>query len=208
MWHSRSYHQFFEGYSERKVVDPLTGKTKTERYYTGNYYEPCLTGKGKKLRRIEYGLLYLVSIVCFAVTGFLPADNNHRAPAIFMMLASLVVLVWMLLAMFSYLTAGERLTEGEYRDREHLKAQCMGLTVIFGVTAAVRVGCMVWYRQLASLPDWLTVAGSLLDGAILFWIRCREKNLSYTRTMSTVKAPSDSYDIIYHEHAPDDDEDE
>lgn len=208
MWHSKSYHQFFEGYSERSVVDPATGKAKTERYYTGNYYEPRLTARGKKLRRLEYGLLYLASFACFAVTGFLPADNNHRLPSIFLMLADLVGLVWMLLAMFTYLTAGEKLTEGEYRERENLKTQCMGLTVLFGVTAVARLGCMVWYRQLASLMDWLTVVGSVADGAILYWMRRREKNLSYTRTLSTVKAPPDSYDIIYHAESPDDEDDE
>lgn len=208
MWHSRSYHQFFEGYSERTVVDPLTGKKKTERYYTGNYYEPRLTAKGKKLRKLEYGLLYLASIVCFAVSGFLPADNNHRPPSVFVMLVTLVGLAWMFLTLFSYLTAGEKLLEGEYRERENLKAQCMGLTIAFGVSAVVRLGCMVWYGQLASLMDWLTVVGSVLDGAILYWIRYREKNLGYIRTMSTVKAPPDSYDIIYHAQSPDDEEDE
>ena len=49
-YHSRSYHRFFEGYTEKGIVNEK-GNYQIVRVYTGDYYEPVSYTHLRAIRR-------------------------------------------------------------------------------------------------------------------------------------------------------------
>lgn len=76
LWHSRSYHKYFEGYTEYYERDS-SGKDHLKRLYTGKYYMQCLSVPRRLLLRLLYTILFIISVVLFSYTAVENTDFNY-----------------------------------------------------------------------------------------------------------------------------------
>lgn len=104
-YRSRFYHSEYEGYAERQYVDKK-GKKQIERIYAGEYFDPELSVRAQKKRRIWYSILFVMSVLCFGTAGWQETAANLSLCVTVPVALSLVCLFLTLLGLVRYIPAG------------------------------------------------------------------------------------------------------
>lgn len=167
-YHSRGYHEFFEGYTEEEVIEK--GKRCVKRVYTGDWYEL------KNVTRTEMFLkimaLYLCGIVSYIIAGVQKiTSGTHVALDIFEALG-LLLFLWLLKYIISLMVSPMPYTIWGYRQlRENIsdftKYAAFFMAVIFGVNILYAVagyfsGKNVSFKGLGTSSISLVVTFCLL----------------------------------------------
>lgn len=193
MSYNRAYHNYFDGYVEKTILDPQTGRTHIQRIYAGVYYRHRLTDRQWKGLKICYCLLYLGCLVCLAVQGLVSPGGNVwyiAVPAVLSVLANL----WLGFFVGNYLFSTRELTVGQYKDLVNLKSSAGASVISFVLMAA---GQLVWL-----VLHWVSVfrcvcclAADAAAVAALLWILRTETDMVFDKRANMTQIPDDAIDI-------------
>lgn len=185
-YHSLSYHQHFEGYSERKVIDGR-GKSRIQRIYTGPYYlqeenETCRTRKKIVLLSAfagAAGLLFAAS--CTKTT------LNSTALGAFLQLLDILCLMRILYALILRLAAPAKMDVGTWRGASlplirwgRISFAVCAILSVFGLLYAVILQGGVQQPQL------LCSAGFILSGVCSWILSLTECRTQYKKVQNNV----------------------
>ena len=176
VWHSSSYHAYFEGYTEYQEKD-ARGKTHLRRVYTGTWYRQALSPKQSLLVRVAYVLLFLLQLGCLALAGIMQGN----AGTTFYIVLPEIVTVCLLsrlgyVLLVNYLFLPRKMTVHDYKaGHTALEQTSLWLVYAFCADLALTVIEFVLTYQDAlvhfrSLP--FTCAG-FLCGAVLAGLTSR-----------------------------------
>jgi hypothetical protein len=190
VWHSKTYHRFFKGYSEISVPRSNGKGYKIQRTYTGDYYRQDLT-KGKRiLLRGVYVALFLSIAFLFVSTAILPLASNSTWYVVLMQVVSIPFLFWILIAFFSYLPAGRDMTIHTYRSASPaLQKATLYSAISLGALAVATLVFMFLNPQAKSLAQLLSVGKYIAVGLIALAMNQIEKKVTYLIIPSQNKPP-------------------
>ena len=175
MWHSRSYHNHFMGYSEQYQIDEK-GKHKIVRTYTGNYYEANHTVRQKLLSRILYLLLFGVSISLFLFCTTRPTIENTLWYVTIFQFASVPLYGWLTMSLRSYLCHFSKFKEGEYRTGvKHLLKSSLYLSI-----ALFLAGTAMFIAALCAFSSAIYGLLVITAAIMVFAINRLEQTVEYT----------------------------
>lgn len=148
IWHSRAYHDYFEGYTER-VAKTKKGRTKIERRYTGNWYVQALEKREAILLRVVYVALFLLAVFCIVLAGIMQGSAGQAFYAVIPELVTLCLLARLFYVLFvNYLFAPHRMTVGEFRSSSPaLKRTALYSAAAFGADLLMAVVDYALHRR-------------------------------------------------------------
>jgi hypothetical protein len=195
-WHSKSYHRFFEGYSEVSIPRPNGKGTIIQRIYTGNYYRQNITDRQRILIRILFIILYGCITFLFISSAITPSLVNSTWYVVLPEAVCLVFLSWILITFYSYFQLTRDLTIEGYRSSSGalLKAS-LGASISLGLTAlATLVFIFVNLPNKPSLEIFI-VLKYLAGGLISFSINRIERKVHYVIIPSQNQVPDNVNEI-------------
>lgn len=141
--HSASYHNYFQGYSEKKIMRAGGKGYQIVREYTAHYLA-FTEDKGRWIRfKILYAALYLGSAALTLLSLFSGAGINDVDWAALFGVLQMVMLLFMLIPMGNYVTAPMYMRMGQYNISARRLGQFAIPTAAFA--AVYLVGGLVWY---------------------------------------------------------------
>lgn len=175
--------RWFDGYTQYETLES-NGKTVTHNVYTGYWYIQELDKRGRRLHRLAYAVLGLLSgaLLLFGSTRVIAA--NLHWPGGVPAFAGLGGLVWLLYGVVNDCIVPQKRTIGDYRAtslsviRGGLVAACA-----CGVLALVTLGFAVFGSPKPGLHV-LAAAAELVAGGLAFLARCIETKVKYTEKQS------------------------
>ena len=194
--HSRAYHRFFEGYSEITVPNPNGKRTRIQRIYTGDYYRQDLTKGQRILLRVLHVALFLSVAYLFVSSAVLPLASNSTWYVVLSEVLSLPFLFWVVIALFSYLSAGRDMTIHEYRSSSlALQKATLGAALSLGIAALATLAFML--LNLSDEPLVVLVCAVKYIAAALFALSMNrvEKKVNYLKIPSQNKPPANGNEI-------------
>lgn len=200
-YHSRSYHRFFEGYTEKGIVNEK-GNYQIVRVYTGDYYEPCYKNGEKKKYETIVTLCYCMAAALFFVSGVQRTAVNLLLPAALFQSIALWLLVLLARSVIYLWIEKPPYTVRKYRlVSEKMKSYSRVCAVFCWLTAAVMA--VAWICLTASghpaksLSSLLCIAGFLACGLLLYTIFAMENHVAYRRKKSSEVRPEKGVDIVF-----------
>ena len=112
-YNSRRYHSFFEGYTEKTVVE--NGKEKIVRVYTGDYYRPKLTSGQRLFRKVLNCALLALTMGLYVYCATQPLEINLSPLVGICQGFEGFLLLWLLVSVADYTAAKEQMTLRVYR---------------------------------------------------------------------------------------------
>lgn len=200
MIQGKSYHRYFEGFSERKVWDDKKKRYRMERYYSGDYYQAQIPDEERKRLKQEYLAGYICAIFLFLIAATRRVPSNASLITVIPTLIILLCLVWQIMPLISYLRAQKLLIARQYREKNNFLNMNMGLTCAFLASALTHLCCIISYGNYEDTTQWLVIGALILDAALFFRFYCREKQVVYIKVANDVKIPADCYDIACREY--------
>lgn len=196
MSYNRSYHRFFEGYVEKKVTDPATGKTRIERVYAGDYYRHRMDDRSLKRLKRTYILIYVWAFVCILLQG--TGKSATEWYTIVPILLGMIAMVWLGFYVCAYAASPRELTIRQYRDREMLKTTAMASALCAGLSVAAQAVWMIAGRRfyLRGLIGMLLEVTAAIG---LYYMFRTERDMDYVKRENKKPIDPDSYDIRYRE---------
>ena len=174
----KSLERYLEGWTVRETLTP-EGNIRRERIYIDDYYYTSETKKQRILRKVLYVLLFVVSVALFGISAVQPVRANYAGYVGLAQALALLSAIWVLCSLFTYVTAPQEMTVGDYKSGV-LALQSSGLitTIAFALPAAATLVHLIfepaqWGNEL------LCVLGYLASAALIMLIRLLEKKLTY-----------------------------
>lgn len=158
-YHSRSYHRFFEDYTEK--MEERNGSYRIVRVYSGDYYQEDCSRKAQYRRRLFTAVMYVLAAGCYVFGTTRRLEVNTVWYVAVCQGFTLIGMFWFLYPLFCYLTAKEKMTVREYRDASGiLKTVSLAASACFGVTAAAILTAIVTgfggaFRELTLMLPFL-----------------------------------------------------
>lgn len=193
-YNSRRYHSFFEGYTEKTVVED--GKQKIIRVYTGDYYRPALTCGQRKLRKFLNCALYALTACLYVYCATRQSNLNLSAVVAICQGFTILALLWLLVSVVDYATAKDKMTIRVYRAASgRLIALSLATAILFGLMS---LSYLILAFQLGSWSEFIKLFPfSTISGVSVFTIYYMEKNTDYDLILSTVAPIKDGNEIKY-----------
>ncbi len=201
MYHSRSYHRFFEGYTEKGIVD-ASGNYKIIRVYTGDYYEAQLSkGQQKKYKRSAC-LLYGAGVILYLAAGIQPSGINRLSPVAFLEGVLLILIFLLARSMFYLMTEKGPYTIRKYRIiSENTKKYAKGAALCSWIIAGMAVGGYIFWliggKAELDLSSLICIVGFAACGAVWYRIFSMEKRIVYEKRENHQVRPEKGVDILY-----------
>ncbi|MDE7286688.1 MAG: hypothetical protein K2N55_07595, partial [Lachnospiraceae bacterium] len=177
LYNSRRYHEFFEGYTERIVMEK--GRERIERIYTGDYYCPVISSGSRKLRKMLYCTFFLLAVMDYGYLATRPLEMNISKWSGICQGFLALALLWLLAAVFYYGTAKEKMTVRIYRSASvRLRQLSFAAAALFGLMSIIYfllaiVGGGSWQDFVKLFP--MSVSGC----ALLFAMYRLEEGTEY-----------------------------
>ena len=175
-WRGRSYHSFYEGYTEYwETTDK--GKRRRRLVYTAPYYRFCLTPQQRRGMQILYVLCTILSVLLFAAASLRYVPSNYgRIPALFGAL-SIAFTFFFCVYLIPLLTGGERMIARKWRSLGKMTFLAKGavLSDLLCAASALVYGFLYMSYLAAEL---LCVLMFLLAGALIAVIPLTQKRIS------------------------------
>jgi hypothetical protein len=140
LFHSRSYHSYFEGYQEYKEVNSR-GRTKIRRVYTGTWYSQDLDTARYILLRLLYVLLFFGIIGMLVLAAISQKESGNVLYVVIPEILTVGLLFRMLYILFvNYLFAPGQMTLNDYRTTAgSLKICSLALAISFGLDMSMSI---------------------------------------------------------------------
>lgn len=180
--HSLSYHRFFQGYSENKVLTDNAVGYKIQRVYTAHYL--AMTASKKKW--ITYKFLYAGLFLVFAAGNLLALFSKSQANAaswtsIFGVLQLLMALM-LLIPLGNYVAAPMFMKLGEYNiSGKRLKKFSFPTLVLAGLYLLLSV---IWYLVMQTVPngkDLLCLLYQVVSTGAILTLYLLESHMEYRK---------------------------
>ena len=180
--HSTSYHNYFQGYSERKVLGDRGVGYSIQREYTAHYLAFTLD-RGKWIRfKVLYAALYLASAALTLLALFSGARALRAGWVAVFGVLQLLALLLLLIPMGNYLAAPMKMRLGQY----NLSAKRIGQ---YSIPAAILAGLFlltaaVWYAVMTTAPegaDILALCFQAVSTAAIAALCITENRMKYRR---------------------------
>lgn len=193
-YNSRRYHSFFEGYTEKTVVE--NGKRKIVRVYTGDYYRPVLTSEQRTLRRILNCALYALTLGLYIYCATQPLEINLSPLVAICQGFEILSLLWLLVSIIDYAAAKDQMTVRVYRTASR-RLTCLSLAgaILFGLMSLLYLALTL---QLGNWSEFFRLFPfSLICGISMLAVYYMEKNTEYEQILSTEAPIKDGNEIKY-----------
>lgn len=181
-WHSRSYHKYFEGYSEHYQLDEK-GRRKICRVYTGPLYRPQLSQKRRRALLLIRFVLFAAGAALFLIGAFQPAVCNLTFYSAIFQALSVLPVFWSFLGIWAHLSAPGDLKIGEYKRSAVRLRKASAVSAAFllaGAAAAMLAGFLASSRFDAR--SGLCAALFFLSAAAFFALNRLEVSVKYDVT--------------------------
>lgn len=184
-YHGRSYHKFFEGYTEYPSYE-RRGKIRISRVYTAPYYKASLSAPRYIGIRFLYFCLTALSSFLYTAAMLMNIPSNYsRFVALFEAL-SIADLFFFCIYLISYIISRPMLTIRKYRTISTMQGLAKSTVLFQGIVA---VGAVVY--AFLNKESFLTEIGNacliLISGALLLSIHLIEKKITYEIIPNLVK---------------------
>ena len=179
--HSLSYHTYFQGYSEKKVVRPGGGYS-IVREYTADYL--AFTEKKQEwiLRKVLYAIFYFGSAALTLLALFSHSRANSAGWVAVFGVLQMVMLLLMLIPLGNYLLAPIYLRMGQFNiSARRLSHFAVPTSVFAGLYLITAVS---WYMANQSIPagkDVLCLVFQLAATAMILALTVWEGKTTYKR---------------------------
>lgn len=193
-FHSKTYHRYFEGWSEWYETDGK-GKKKIRRVYTGVLHQLDAPDPVRFRLRIAYILFYALALVLFLFAAFQPVGGNSAWYGALMTAVCIPTLVLTLVFLVSYLTAPREMTLYQYRSVGALTKATLFGYLSLGAYSIARFAYAFTHMGENTLQEVTGGAAALLAAALLFTIYLLEKKNVYKSFLSKNTAPRDAREI-------------
>ena len=180
--HSRHYHDYFEGYAERKTPGSDGRRTRIERVYVREYYRQDVSDRARLLLRICYVPLYLLGAGIFLYTGTRQTEGNMALYVTFSCFLTLVMMLWTAIVLFSWLSAPREMTLWEYHSgsvRLRGAAFAAGILLVLD-TAATGIFILLNHDSVLK-GNLLSMLGFSVSALLMFTLHYAEKKVPYRK---------------------------
>lgn len=177
--HRKSYEEYFEGYTEKTVVNEAGRKIRC-REYTGTLFYTNMTDSQRRQTKALYAALLIAAAILDTAALTLPIWSSHNVWAFTFGCAPIVVYVWMMFPLFTYLTAGPELKIYEY-NKGALPLTRIALPTLICSAAAIVAGpvLILIYGERFQALEALRMAMYALSAAFTCGIGAIEKKIKY-----------------------------
>lgn len=178
-YHSGAYHRYFEGFAERKYYDEKENMH-IDRVYVGNYYRRNISDKYHRVLRIQYIVMYVLSLAAFLFAGTRGTQLNTVTYVYIPVTLSVIAMLCLSIPLFYNLTAPREMMIRTYRDSsERLMQIDMCAAVLQAMNALTTIVGMVSIPGQFGLNQFLSIGGFLASAVILLWLWQTERHLEY-----------------------------
>lgn len=195
-FYNRSYHRFFEGFSEFSV--PKTGgkETSIERVYSGSYYCQDYPTSKRIQFRLVYLSLYLAIIYFFVSSAIVPTKINSTWYLVLPQAISLAFLSWTFISLINYIFAKKTMVISEYRRSSLSLKKATSFSAFFlGITAISSFGFTLFLmpedRSISLVISLKFFVASLLT-LIMYKM---ENQVKYSEIPSQIVLPGKSFKV-------------
>lgn len=171
--HSKKY---FEGYQRRQVL-ASDGRLREELVYTGVYYRPALSSRARKLRRVIYTALFLISILDLLVCGTQPIPQLLTWYGV--VSVTLLMLIFLVTGKFfcHYAFDPDELTIYQYHQIKRFPVAALAISLgLIPLTSVLLYACIV--SPSGSLV--LCLCWTVLCAVLLICVWLFERKTAYT----------------------------
>lgn len=196
-YHSRFYHRFFEGYTEKEMPDEK-GNMKINRVYTGEYYYPVLTKEEYRAHKALNVTAYLTAVFSYVLSGIQRVPLNTVWYLALLQSGVLVSLIWFLWPLYYSVTQKGKMTVSIYKDASlRLKYVSLGSACL--LTGIVLLSCIyiVMNGTGVILKSLCVLGGYGISASAMFAIFLYEGKVNYQVVMNTMKKTEKSITIRY-----------
>lgn len=174
---SNSYLNYFEGYTEKQILDEKGKRKRIERIYTADYYRHAMTDGAWVKLKLLYVLLIAVCIALFFFCISRPLEANKIWFAAIIHGLTLICIGRIVWVLISYLSAGRRIKIGEYKaSSAPLMGGCKFCWILMVAEATYFAVSVVLYKQAIYI---LYAFLFLLAGVAVALIGRLEKSVEY-----------------------------
>lgn len=157
--HSSAYHAFFEGYTEREVLDEK-GRKRIQRVYIAPWIVEDLTPARRHRVRLAAWALYLtaVAIYLWCMTRRVGSNGSYyvAAPG----LLTVIPLLLLFFALITFTVRKEKLTKYDYKSNtKKLKILSLSGTILMALTAAM---VLLYFLLHMAERNWGELLGSVM----------------------------------------------
>ena len=195
----RSYHKYFEGYTEKYVPGRNRKGMCIERKYTGEFYQQAVTDDIWRRQRVRKAGLYILAVLLFLYASLQKVGSNTTAYAAVSVTLCILGLFWLSYVLIPDLMAGRKLKCREYRNRTAVLASS-AVTGAFFVFASASV--LIYVLTSGTEEPLRELFNALLfgvGGAALFRLHICEKRVTFRKVENKGQGSADGYDIRYKE---------
>ena len=190
-WHSSAYHRYFEGYTEREVVNEK-GKVKIQRVYIGDWYVRDLDKKQRILLPVMLFLMLAAASALFVICAVQTIPANMTWYTAVCQFAAGMCLAWNLVAWIEYIASPRKMTIGDYNSStvRFRRSSIASVGALF-LCALVLVICAFIYPEYIG-AHLLCALGCGIGGGLMFVSNRIEKNVPYKIIPNSAEPDSDS----------------
>lgn len=180
-FHSSSFHSYFEGYIEKKQIDPATGKSKIVRIYAAPYYVRSSTNADWIKVKLRATLLFLLSASLLILSSSIfELEDPAKYYQIFVA-GGLICEFFLLYVFLKFLSAPRKMTIGTYRAVcPTMYRLCLASAVFIFCAIPARLVNAVLLQSRVSVSLLLGFACLAVSGASMLGLFFLEKKVVYT----------------------------
>lgn len=151
-----------------------------ERVYVGNYYRRNVSDRHHKMLKVQYVVMYLLSMAAFLFAGTRATQLNAVIYVYIPVVLSLVVMLYFIFPLVYNLTAPREMIIRVYRDSsEKLIHVSMCAALLQVINALNTIIGMVCVSGQVGLQQFLSIVGFLVSAVLLLWLWQTERHLEY-----------------------------
>lgn len=177
-YRSSFYHKEFAGYSERKYIDE-NGKSKIERKYAADYFEPRLTKRQQITRRIIYSVLYVFSVLFYGYAGLQDTQSNYAIYVVIPVAAALALLFIMFTALINYFPLGKIELPRMNKGAKRLRRSSLWCAISLMAASAATVVHIIVNRSQTDSISMICAVMFFAGGAMILTIYIIEQRIIY-----------------------------
>ncbi|MCD7957143.1 MAG: hypothetical protein LUG93_15625 [Lachnospiraceae bacterium] len=192
---SRSYHKYWQGYTETQITTPK-GKKKIKRTYVAPWKQQDLTDRQWKSVKVIYSLLTLLSVFLTVYALSRRVGSNVCWYVALAGLPSVILLFLQFSVTILYDISPRKMTLWEHRSSSN---RIRYTSLISGIALSLTALATLIYTFInqSDQPgaEFLCAVLLLLAAFSMFAIRCMESRIKYIDIPNDVSAAEDSYAI-------------
>lgn len=194
-YHSSSYHDYFEGYSEERLPKENGKGSRIVRTYTGVYFEADLPGNGWLIQKICIAVFYILGAAALSlyslmrpleITFFLRLTESLSFLSLFILLYYLIL----------YLSTPKTMTAGSYHtSAQRFVLPCLICACILSCHSVGYGVSLFFLAPESPLKAGFALVFALLSAGFIFISWILEKRTAYRRINSQQTAGIDSVEL-------------